>query len=118
MSNIGLTGLNLPCANILIIVVSIFFSQSPALVLAISPSLMLLQDSLWSATDEGQLIGRIYRPPQPKTVHIYRIVAADTQDVFLNNISFSKAAILDAFTGASPSLRTYWLTGHCSKFKI
>ncbi|KIK38068.1 hypothetical protein CY34DRAFT_91603, partial [Suillus luteus UH-Slu-Lm8-n1] len=84
MSNIGLTGLNLPCANILIIV-----------------------DSLWSATDEGQLIGRIYRPPQPKTVHIYRIVAADTQDVFLNNISFSKAAILDAFTGATPSLRMY-----------
>ncbi|KAG1894055.1 P-loop containing nucleoside triphosphate hydrolase protein [Suillus fuscotomentosus] len=83
ISNVGLTGLNLPCANILIIV-----------------------DSLWSATDEGQLIGRIYRPPQPKTVHVYRIVAADTQDVFLNNISFSKAAILDAFTGATPSLRS------------
>jgi SNF2 family DNA or RNA helicase len=66
-----------------------------------------MQDSLWSATDEGQLIGRIYRPPQSKTVHIYRIVAADTQDVFLNNISFSKAAILDAFTGATPSLRKY-----------
>lgn len=71
ISNVGLTGLNLPCANILIIV-----------------------DSLWSATDEGQLIGRIYCPPQSKMVHIYRIVAADTQDVFLNNISFSKAAIL------------------------
>ncbi|KAG1891850.1 P-loop containing nucleoside triphosphate hydrolase protein [Suillus fuscotomentosus] len=80
ISNVGLTGLNLPCANILIIV-----------------------DSLWSAADEGQLIGRIYRPPQPKTVHVYRIVAADTQDVFLNRISFSKAAILDAFTGATPS---------------
>ncbi|KAG1851648.1 P-loop containing nucleoside triphosphate hydrolase protein [Suillus subluteus] len=71
--------------------------------------LIMSNDSLWSATDEGQLIGRIYRPPQPKTVHIYRIVAADTQDVFLNNISFSKAAILDAFTGATPSLRTYRL---------
>ncbi|KAG1838807.1 P-loop containing nucleoside triphosphate hydrolase protein [Suillus subalutaceus] len=79
ISNVGLTGLNLPCANILIIV-----------------------DSLWSATDEGQLIGRIYRPPQQKTVHIYRIVAADTQDVFLNNMAFSKAAILEAFTGATP----------------
>ncbi|KAG2063485.1 hypothetical protein BDR04DRAFT_1037816 [Suillus decipiens] len=71
--------------------------------------LLISNDSLWSATDEGQLIGRIYRPPQPKTVHVYRIVAADTQDVFLNNISFSKAAILDAFTGATPSLRTYQL---------
>ncbi|KAG1719073.1 hypothetical protein EDB19DRAFT_1576764, partial [Suillus lakei] len=74
ISNVGLTGLNLPCANILIIV-----------------------DSLWSATDEGQLIGRIYRPPQQR-LSIYRIIAANTQDVFLNNISFSKAAILDAFT--------------------
>ncbi|KAG2747793.1 hypothetical protein P692DRAFT_201716179 [Suillus brevipes Sb2] len=69
--------------------------------------LIISNDSLWSATDEGQLIGRIYRPPQSKTVHIYRIIAANTQDVFLNNISFSKAAILDAFTGAPPSLRRY-----------
>ncbi|KAG1763002.1 P-loop containing nucleoside triphosphate hydrolase protein [Suillus placidus] len=107
MSNIGLTGLNLPCANILIIVVSIRFSSTlPPIPWLFFPMLMQLQDSLWSATDEGQLIGRIYRPPQPKTVHIYRIVAADTQDVFLNNISFSKAAILDAFTGATPSLRS------------
>ncbi|KAG1778643.1 P-loop containing nucleoside triphosphate hydrolase protein, partial [Suillus placidus] len=83
MSNIGLMCLNLPCTNILIIV-----------------------DSLWSATNEGQLIGCIYCPPQPKTIHIYQIVAADTQDVFLNNISFSKAAILDAFMGATPSLHT------------
>ncbi|KAG2097976.1 uncharacterized protein F5147DRAFT_777839 [Suillus discolor] len=55
------------------------------------PSMLIhphIQDSLWSATDEGQLIG------------------PDTQDVFLNNISFSKAAILDAFTGATPSLRS------------
>ncbi|KAG1793303.1 P-loop containing nucleoside triphosphate hydrolase protein [Suillus plorans] len=72
--------------------------------------LIISNDSLWSATDEGQLIGRIYRPPQPKMVHIYRIVAADTQDVFLNNISFSKAAVLEAFTGATPSLRTYLLS--------
>ncbi|KAG2352807.1 P-loop containing nucleoside triphosphate hydrolase protein, partial [Suillus spraguei] len=81
VSNVGLTGLNLPCASILIIV-----------------------DCLWSATEEGQLIGRIYRPPQQKTVHVYRLVAADTQDVFLNNLSFDKAAVLNAFTGATPSL--------------
>ncbi|KAG1837021.1 P-loop containing nucleoside triphosphate hydrolase protein [Suillus tomentosus] len=72
--------------------------------------LIISNDSLWSATDEGQLIGRIYRPPQPKMVHIYRIVAADTQDVFLNNMSFSKAVILDAFTRATPSIRMYLLT--------
>ncbi|KAG2062895.1 hypothetical protein BDR04DRAFT_1039611, partial [Suillus decipiens] len=80
--------------------------------------LIVSNDSLWSATDEGQLIGRIYRPPQPKTVHIYRIVAANTQDVFLNNISFSKAAILDAFTGATPSLRKYQLVPYDSKTNL
>ncbi|KAG2738555.1 hypothetical protein P692DRAFT_201730973 [Suillus brevipes Sb2] len=71
--------------------------------------LIISNDCLWSATDEGQLIGRIYRPPQDKTVHVYRLVAANTQDVFLNNLSFDKAAILNAFTGATPSLSEFLL---------
>ncbi|KAG1737029.1 P-loop containing nucleoside triphosphate hydrolase protein [Suillus lakei] len=71
--------------------------------------LIISNDCLWSATDEGQLIGRIYRPPQQKTVHVYRLVAADTQDVFLNNLSFDKAAVLNAFTGATPSLSKFRL---------
>ncbi|KAG2098226.1 uncharacterized protein F5147DRAFT_656118 [Suillus discolor] len=43
--------------------------------------------------------------PLQKTIHVYRLVAADTQDVFLNNLSFDKAAVLNAFTGATSSLR-------------
>jgi hypothetical protein len=36
-------------------------------------------------------------------------VAADTQDIIQNNISFSKVAIPDAFTGVTPSLYVYLL---------
>jgi hypothetical protein len=62
---------------------------------------------LWSLLCDEQLIGRIWRHPQLKNVHIYRIIAANTQDVFLNNISFSKGAIHDAFTGATPGLSEF-----------
>ncbi|KAG1817600.1 P-loop containing nucleoside triphosphate hydrolase protein, partial [Suillus subaureus] len=84
VSNVRLTGLNLPCASILIII-----------------------DCLWSATEESQLIGQIYCPSQQKTVHVYRLVAANTQDVFLNNLFFDKAAVLNAFIGAMPSLSEF-----------
>lgn len=54
---------------------------------------------------ENQLRGRVDRPPQQKTVHVYHIIAADTQDVFLNNNSFSKGAVQDAFTRSTPNIR-------------
>jgi hypothetical protein len=64
-----------------------------------------LQDNPWSDSENGQLEGRIQRHPQAKPVHIYNIIAADTQDVFLNNLSLGKANIMDAFTGCTPSMR-------------
>lgn len=82
LSNVGQTGLNLPCANVMIIV-----------------------DRLWADSEKGQLVGRINRHPQPKPVHVYQIIAADTQDVFLNSLSLGKAVIMDAFTGCTPSMR-------------
>ncbi|KAG2365352.1 P-loop containing nucleoside triphosphate hydrolase protein [Suillus spraguei] len=57
-------------------------------------------DTLWSEQDDRQLRGRIYRHPQTKPVHIYRAIALRTADVFLNNISFSKGAMHEAFTGS------------------
>ncbi|KAG2063373.1 hypothetical protein BDR04DRAFT_1038198 [Suillus decipiens] len=57
-------------------------------------------DTLWSEQDDRQLRGRIYRHPQTKPVHIYRAIALRTADVFLNNISFSKGAMQEAFTGS------------------
>ncbi|KAH9949213.1 P-loop containing nucleoside triphosphate hydrolase protein, partial [Amylocystis lapponica] len=82
LSNVGLVGLNLACANIMVVL-----------------------DTLWSAQDDSQLIGRIWRQPQPKQVHVYRPIAMGTPDVFLNNISFGKSAMHKAFTGASDPLQ-------------
>ncbi|KAG2134716.1 P-loop containing nucleoside triphosphate hydrolase protein [Suillus cothurnatus] len=61
-------------------------------------------DTLWSEQDDRQLCGRIYRHPQTKPVHIYRAIALRTPDVFLNNISFSKGAMHEAFIGADPDI--------------
>lgn len=63
------------------------------------------QDTLWSAQDDSQLCGRVVRYPQPKHVHIYRLIAKNTSDVFLNNNSFGKEAIQQAFLGATPKMR-------------
>ncbi|KAG1786495.1 P-loop containing nucleoside triphosphate hydrolase protein, partial [Suillus variegatus] len=61
-------------------------------------------DTLWSEQDDRQLRGRIYRHPQTKMVHIYRAIALRTADVFLNNISFSKGAMHEAFIGADKEI--------------
>ena len=57
--------------------------------------------------DQTGLSNTIYRPPQPKIVHVYDIVADHTQDVFLNHISFSKATSSDVFTKTTPSMSAY-----------
>ncbi|KAJ7934060.1 P-loop containing nucleoside triphosphate hydrolase protein [Mycena leptocephala] len=82
ISGVGMSGLNLPVANILIMI-----------------------DTLWSAQEDRQLIGRIWRQPQPKTVLVYRLIAKNTPDVFLNNISFDKLAMHEAFARATPSMQ-------------
>lgn len=65
--------------------------------------------SPWSDTQKKQVIGRCWRSPQKKTVHSYQSIADKTQDVFLNNISFTKEAIHDAFVGSSPDTReSFW----------
>ncbi|KAH9019253.1 P-loop containing nucleoside triphosphate hydrolase protein [Lactarius pseudohatsudake] len=82
MSNVGTVGLNIACANILIIV-----------------------DVLWSVLSEQQLIGRVWRYPQPKTVHVYRLIGGNSPDIFLNNISFSKGFIQDTFSNIGEALQ-------------
>ena len=56
---------------------------------------------------DRQLIGRVWRYPQRKRVHVYRLVAEGTSDVFLNNISFSKGAMHDAFMQSSAATRKF-----------
>ncbi|KAN0128350.1 P-loop containing nucleoside triphosphate hydrolase protein [Lactarius tabidus] len=83
ISNVGSVGLNIAFANILIIV-----------------------DVLWSALSDQQLIGRVWRPPQSKRVHIYRLIGGRSPDVLLNNMSFGKTLIQDTFMNIGDSLRT------------
>jgi Helicase conserved C-terminal domain len=107
MSTVGLVGLNLPCANIMIKVVS-DFPPSPRLV-SVRPHLSSpTQTPQWSKQDGDQLVGRIYRSPQSKTVHVYGLIADDTQDVFLNHICFSKASMMEAFTNTMPSMSMFF----------
>ena len=49
-----------------------------------------------------QLQGRVHRQGQNKQVLVYRLVAWDTPDVYLNNISFSKEKMMDLFTADTP----------------
>ena len=78
-----------------------------ALITLITPMLTRLQDTLWSAQDDAQLIGRLWRRLQTKRVHVYRLIALGSPDVFLNNISFDKARIHQAFIDAGPALSKF-----------
>jgi len=91
LSNIRMIGLNLPCTNILIMVVSQTFCPWTCACLN-----LVIGYTLWSLMCDEQLIGCIWHHPQLKIVYIYHIIIANTQDMFLNNISFSKGAIHSA----------------------
>lgn len=67
---------------------------------------------LWSALEDEQLIGRCQRFPQVKVVLTYRLIADCTPDVFLNNVSFSKLSIAEAFSRATPALSECCRTHH------
>src|SRR5882724_9305841 len=68
LSEVGIVGLNLPCANILLEEVTLCYHCC-----RMSPD-CYPQDTLWSAQQDRQLEGRVRRPPQKKIVHIYRIL--------------------------------------------
>ena len=53
-----------------------------------------------------QAIGRLYRPLQGGWVIFYQLVLKDSPDVFLNNLSYRKVAMHNAFLKASPVMRT------------
>ncbi|KIK74664.1 hypothetical protein PAXRUDRAFT_37029 [Paxillus rubicundulus Ve08.2h10] len=86
LSNVGLVGLNLACANVMVIV-----------------------DTTWSALNDEQLQGRIFRYPQRKQVHVYCLIAVGTPDMFLNNISFDKGQLHSAFVGSVPEFSESFL---------
>ena len=56
---------------------------------------------------EQQLIGRVWRFPQKKQVHIYRLIAERSPDIFLNNILYGKRSIQDMFSNVGNKLSEY-----------
>ncbi|KAI6029955.1 P-loop containing nucleoside triphosphate hydrolase protein [Pisolithus microcarpus] len=68
-------------------------------------------DTLWSALEDEQLRGRIYRYPQQKEVLVYRLVARGMPDVFLNNIAFDKGNLHKAFIGMDEQSRALFMGG-------
>ncbi len=101
LSNVGLTGLNIAEANILIILVSSAFADRLWL-------LMLVQDNTWSRQEDAQLVGRVWRLPQTKDVIVYRMILKTLTDIFLNILSFTKAQILMAFLETSDNMSKFF----------
>jgi hypothetical protein len=62
------------------------------------------QDVLWSVLSEQQLIGSVWRYPQPKTVHIYRLIGARSPDILF---SFGKGFTQDMFSNIGSKLSEY-----------
>jgi SNF2 family DNA or RNA helicase len=60
---------------------------------------------LWTDGEDAQLIGRLARYGQQKQVHVYRLVADNTPDVVLNNLSFGKGRLLQSFVSMSKEMR-------------
>ncbi|EGO04149.1 hypothetical protein SERLA73DRAFT_148782 [Serpula lacrymans var. lacrymans S7.3] len=71
-------------------------------------------DTLWSDQEDAQLRGCVWHQPQPKQVHVYRLVATGTSDVFLNNISFDKGVMHAVFVGTEVVIRKAFL-GHAEE---
>ena len=50
------------------------------------------------------MIGRVWRRPQPKQVIVYHLLAMGSPDEFLNNLSWGKGTMHEAFVGERPIL--------------
>lgn len=64
---------------------------------------------MWSHQELLQLIGRIWRHPQKKQVLVYQPCLEHATDMFLSVLSFSKNALLTAFTRSSKETSKYLL---------
>ncbi|KAJ3845813.1 hypothetical protein EV368DRAFT_90051 [Lentinula lateritia] len=56
-----------------------------------------MQDQPWSAQDERQIRGRAHRQPQSKVVTVIHLLANDSSDIIMYNISRGKEHLFDAF---------------------
>ncbi|KAG8755379.1 hypothetical protein FRC14_004104 [Serendipita sp. 396] len=74
LSSVGKVGINLHCGSVVIIM-----------------------DPLFSHEDTYQVIGRVWREPNRKEVHVYRLLAKDTADLQVEHIAEHKQKLAFAF---------------------
>jgi SNF2 family DNA or RNA helicase len=55
------------------------------------------QDKLWSDQDDHQIKGRAYRYPQTKAVTVYYLIARDSTDDMMVDLSVQKHNMLASF---------------------
>lgn len=91
ISSVGSAGLNLAFCNCVIYIVCLFSVYFTNLLTTFG------QDQTWSAQDERQIDGRVWRQPQDKEVIIYHILADQTSDIMLSTLASTKSDMLDAF---------------------
>jgi TATA-binding protein-associated factor len=69
-----------------------------------------MQDQPWSAQDEQQIIGRVWRQRQRRPVYVVHLLAADTADITLSSMARGKKDMLDAFLTTDVSKGTFPLS--------
>ncbi|RXW12447.1 hypothetical protein EST38_g13407 [Candolleomyces aberdarensis] len=60
-------------------------------------SFIIFLDQPWSAQDERQIIGRVWRQLQRRVVTAIHLLASDTADITLSSLAQGKKSMLDAF---------------------
>ena len=89
-SSVGAAGLNLACADTVILFVS--RQTLPSFPLQFT----LLKDTAWSQQSVVQIIGRAHRYGQKRIVHVYRLLAVGTTDVIMASLAKDKDVMLQA----------------------
>lgn len=75
-----------------------------------------LKDGCWSAQEDKQLQGRVWRIGQRSHVVIYRILILQTADISLNVIASDKAIMQSAVLGDNQTILRMYLSPECLPF--
>jgi hypothetical protein len=94
ISAVGMTGINLAAARVIILVVS---SPKSAEILQNLTVNAHIQDQVFSDQEKKQLVGRIWRYPQQHVCIMYELILNNTCDEVLYNISQGKALMMESF---------------------
>ena len=70
------------------------------------------QDQTWSAQEEHQIRGRLYRQGQKHDVVCYHLIAQNTADMVLSSLAQGKKQMMEAFLSTDKAKRKrliwYW----------